>query len=169
MAQYIKSLSKIELAPVGSDGTTGAFVEVGDTVKGSFQMLTADGEKFEINVEEKTKPIISETTEGPQTVNWSSFNLLFANLVRWFGGSITAANGAVGETYNAPIKTTEKTFYLRVTAGTGHRLHVPRLSIFPKFNGTITSDDAAKIDFAGTVLSHEDNVTGPWKIENPVA
>lgn len=162
MASYAKGLTKIELAPVANDGTVGAYVQVGDTLRGTYSFTTANGTEVNIFVEEKAKPPISETTEGPLTMKWSSIDVAAAALARLFGGAVTGSG--VTEKWAAPRKQVNRVFAARVTSPTGHVLDVPQLSVFPLFDWTLTGDQVAKVNITGTVQDPDDEAVAPYTI-----
>lgn len=156
--KYGLGLVSIEFADVAGDGDYGTvFTLLGNTVKGSAQLTTADGTTTDFNIEEQDDPVETvQSTKGKTTLAFSCYDVQGPTLVKFFGGTYTpydAGPPIVDETYTPPdsVPTIEQT--VRVTDKKGNVLKICRGSVKAKFNWSFTSDKLAQVDVTIDILA----------------
>ena len=89
MAKKIIGLTAVKFGPVASDGGAGTALEsIGETVVGSMQLTQEDNQTTDFNIEEQNQPIESFISEvGAITLAWSSYNISYRIMKRFFGGT----------------------------------------------------------------------------------
>ena len=165
--KHSMGLTKVEMGDVAGDGGMGtALAEVGNTLSGTFQFLTAEGTKTDINIEESDAPAISSTKAGVATIKWSCIDVSADTLVKLFGGTKVAADpgNSIPEQWKAPAAIVAKEQSFKVTSPTGQILAVVRASVFPLFNWSFTKDKPAQVDITATILAPTKAATEPFTI-----
>lgn len=96
MAKKVYGLSKVEIAPIASDGGAGtSFTELGETVAGTANLTQEDNQETDFNIEESDSPIASITsTFGKLIANWSSYKINASMLQMVLGGTAVAYQAA---------------------------------------------------------------------------
>lgn len=166
--KYGMGLTKVELGDIAGDGGMGtAFTQLGNTLSGTFQLLTAEGTRTDVFIEEQDNAAISTTKAGVATIKWSCIDVSADTLVKLFGGTKVAADvgNSIPEQWKAPMQIVAKEQSIKVTAPTGQVVKVVRVSIFPLFNWSFTKDKPAQIDITATILAPTKADTEPFSIE----
>lgn len=169
--KYGQGLAKLELSDIAVDGDVGtAFVEVGDTVKGTAQLTQSDPTITDFNIEEQDDPVESiVSAEGKKTLVWSCYNVDGATLVKFFGGTYTPYNalGPVHAKYTPPTSTLDVEKSVKVTDKKGNIFTIVRAKITAKFNWSFTGDKLAQLDLSCDILTPTKTGVAPFTIVYP--
>jgi len=170
--KYGLGLVSIEFGDIAGDGGPGTvFTALGNTVKGSAQLTTADGTTTDFNIEEQDDPVETvQSTKGKTTLAFSCFDVQGPTLVKFFGGTYTpyaAGPPIVDESYAPPssVLTIEQT--VRVTDKKGNVLTICRGSVKAKFSWSFTSDKLAQVDVTVDILTPTKPNTPAYTIVYP--
>ena len=158
MAKHNLGLISVELGEIESDGALStSLAPVGETVIGSATMTTADATVTDFNIEESDSPIESVVTApGKVTFAWSTYNIEPAEMVRFFGGTLTAGDTEnPGGTWAAPDTFIENELSVVLTDKKGNVFQIPRAKLSSKMSISFSKSKLGQIDVTATVLQPE--------------
>jgi len=127
MANYVFSVSGMKYGtPTGTSGMPGGLTSLPDTVKGSITVEETEGSVLRFYVDQKKEPIRSiKAEEGEFTLTAQFYDMGFASLAAFKGGSGNASGFVPSTDYTTVDKALEVTF------SSGHVLNI--------FNGSCTA------------------------------
>ena len=147
--------------------TTTGLIEIAKPVKGSVKLDEAAVTTTKKYREGVASPaIIIPGEEAVLTITAQFFDFNFTDLAAFKGGTVTAQNGAVGETYepDETVLKIDKAFTL--TAASGHKIHVYNGFVNARVTGNLTREDLLTIEV--TIEPQAIGSKRGWKIEKPV-
>lgn len=158
MGQITNGLAKIEIGPVGPNGSMGSVLQVlGKTNIDSLTLAQDDGTTTDFNVEEQDDPIFTRKVPGKVTVAFQVSDPVIETFLAVFGGTITGSGPA--RQWNAPAAAPIKEVSIKITPEIGYMTSLPRAVLTAKLNFNVGKNNLMMIDVSADVLTPQDGVT----------
>lgn len=150
----ILGLATVKMGPIAVDGgMSTALVEIGDTVRDSVVISNAEGTKQEFFIEEQDDAVESIiTAKGTMTVVWSTVNTDPATMVKFFGGTVTAASGGTPAFWSAPDTIPDIEESIEITDTRGNKVEIARAKLSAKMTLNFKRSALGALDVTATVL-----------------
>ncbi|HZF64202.1 MAG TPA: hypothetical protein VEZ55_06955 [Chitinophagaceae bacterium] len=171
MAKKSIGLKSIKMGAIAVDGGMGTVLtQVGATVSDTAALTTEEGTKTDFNIEESDAPFFSiESAPGRKVLAWSSYDVDLDTLSRFWGGTVAAASGGNGRSWEMPDTLPVIERSIEIETKDGWKIQIPRLSLTAKLQWNLQKTKLAQIDLEGVILKPEKAGVSATKFIEPVA
>lgn len=160
----IKGITSIQIGAIAGDGGMGtALAKLCNTVSGTANLETADGEKVELPIEESNSPEHSESLDGVTTIKWRIGDFDPDVMVKVLGGTVTGTGAT--KAWNMPSQkpVIEQSLCINTAIPATGKIEIPRVSLSARIVAPLDKKQYGNIEITVVVLQPTKAGLGPMK------